>query len=36
VAVPVQPRQLVLALPHAESLARDDFLEGPANAQRWR
>ena len=32
-AVPVQPRQLVLALPHAESLARDDFLEGPANAQ---
>ena len=27
----VQPRQLALALPHAESLARDDFLEGPAN-----
>lgn len=32
-AVRVQPRQLVLALPHAESLARDDFLEGPANAK---
>lgn len=32
-AVPVQPRQLALALPHAESLARDDFLEGPANAR---
>jgi chromosomal replication initiation ATPase DnaA len=28
----VQPRQLALALPHAESLGRDDFLEGPANA----
>ena len=28
----VQPRQLAFALPHAESLARDDFLEGPANA----
>ena len=28
----VQPRQLALALPHAESLSRDDFLEGPANA----
>lgn len=27
----VHPRQLALALPHAESLARDDFLEGPAN-----
>ena len=27
----VQPRQLVLALPHAESLTRDNFLEGPAN-----
>ena len=26
------PRQLALALPHAESLSRDDFLEGPANA----
>jgi chromosomal replication initiation ATPase DnaA len=26
-----QPRQLALALPHAESLSRDDFLEGPAN-----
>ena len=28
----VQPRQLALALPHAESLTRDDFLEGPAHA----
>ncbi|MEH6950541.1 DnaA/Hda family protein [Nitrobacter sp. NHB1] len=27
-----RPRQLALALPHAESLSRDDFLEGPANA----
>jgi len=26
------PRQLAFALPHAESLSRDDFLEGPANA----
>jgi chromosomal replication initiation ATPase DnaA len=32
VAGRVQPRQLALALPHAESLSRDDFLEGPANA----
>jgi chromosomal replication initiation ATPase DnaA len=31
VASRVHPRQLALALPHAESLARDDFLEGPAN-----
>ena len=30
--VPVPPRQLALALPHQESLTRDDFLEGPANA----
>ena len=30
-AVRVQPRQLALALPHAESLTRDNFLEGPAN-----
>lgn len=29
----VEPRQLALALPHAESLTRDNFLEGPANAQ---
>jgi len=29
----VQPRQLALALPHAESLTRDNFLEGPANAE---
>lgn len=28
-----QPRQLALALPHAESLSRDNFLEGPCNAQ---
>ena len=27
-----QPRQLALALPHAENLSRDDFLEGPGNA----
>jgi chromosomal replication initiation ATPase DnaA len=32
VASRVQPRQLAFALPHAESLGRDDFLEGPANA----
>ena len=31
-ASPIQPRQLALALPHAESLSRDDFLEGTANA----
>ena len=31
-AVRVQPRQLAFALPHAESLTRDDFLEGPANS----
>lgn len=35
------PRQLVLALDHAESLAREDFLAGPSNAaalsliERW-
>lgn len=29
----VQPRQLAFALPHAESLSREDFLEGPSNAQ---
>ncbi len=28
----IQPRQLALALPHAESFTRDNFLEGPANA----
>ena len=27
-----RPRQLALALGHQESLARDDFLEGPSNA----
>jgi chromosomal replication initiation ATPase DnaA len=27
------PRQLALELPHAESLSRDDYLEGPTNAQ---
>ena len=37
----VQPRQLAFALPHAESLTRDNFLEGPANEaalaliERW-
>lgn len=31
-AAGAQPRQLAFALPHAESLSRDDFLEGPANA----
>ena len=30
-AVRVQPRQLAFALPHTESLTRDNFLEGPAN-----
>ena len=28
----IPPRQLAFALPHAESLTRDNFLEGPANA----
>jgi chromosomal replication initiation ATPase DnaA len=28
----VEPRQLAFSLPHAESLTRDNFLEGPANA----
>jgi chromosomal replication initiation ATPase DnaA len=32
VAGRIQPRKLALALPHAESLTRDNFLEGPANA----
>lgn len=32
-SVRVQPRQLAFALPHAESLSRDDFLEGTANAE---
>ncbi len=31
-AARVRPRQLAFALPHAESLSRDNFLEGPANA----
>jgi chromosomal replication initiation ATPase DnaA len=31
VAGRVRPRQLALALPHAESFTRDNFLEGPAN-----
>jgi len=37
----VSPRQLVLALGHAESFAREDFLSGPSNAaalaliERW-
>jgi chromosomal replication initiation ATPase DnaA len=30
-AARLQPRQLAFALPHAESLTRDNFLEGPAN-----
>lgn len=29
---PASPRQLVLALNHAESFAREDFLAGPSNA----
>jgi chromosomal replication initiation ATPase DnaA len=33
VAGSVPPRQLTFALPHAESLSRDDFLEGPSNAR---
>jgi chromosomal replication initiation ATPase DnaA len=32
VAGRVQPRQLAFALPHAESLTRDNFQDGPANA----
>jgi chromosomal replication initiation ATPase DnaA len=32
VAARVHPRQLAFSLPHAESLTRDNFLEGPANA----
>jgi chromosomal replication initiation ATPase DnaA len=32
VAGRVHPRQLAFALAHAESLTRDNFLEGPANA----
>ena len=32
-ALRVRPRQLALELPHAESLTRDNFMEGPANAQ---
>jgi len=41
VAGSVQPRQLAFVLPHAESLTRDNFLEGPANEaalaliERW-
>jgi chromosomal replication initiation ATPase DnaA len=41
VAGSVQHRQLAFALPHAESLTRDNFLEGPANEaalaliERW-
>jgi len=33
VAIHRQPRQLALELPHEESLSRDNFLEGPSNAQ---
>src|SRR6187401_2337358 len=38
---PSEPRQLALALDHAESLAREDFLAGPSNSsalsliERW-
>jgi len=32
VAARVEPRQLALDLPHAESLSREDFLEGSANS----
>src|SRR5436305_14077652 len=32
VTASVPPRQLAFAVPHAESLTRDNFLEGPANA----
>ena len=32
-AARVPPRQLAFELPHAESLSRDNFLEGPANAE---
>lgn len=32
-AARVRPRQLALVLPHAESLTRDNFMEGSANAQ---
>ena len=32
-AARVHPRQLAFALPHAESLTRDNFLEGPANTE---
>ena len=38
---PASPRQLALALPHAESFAREDFLPGPSNnaaltlIERW-
>ena len=31
--MPLAPRQLVLALEHAISFAREDFLEGPSNAK---
>ncbi|MGB3435372.1 HdaA/DnaA family protein [Achromobacter sp.] len=30
-SVSAPPRQLAFALPHAESLSRDDFLDGPCN-----
>jgi len=30
--MPAAPRQLALALDHAESFAREDFLSGPSNA----
>lgn len=33
IPVRIPPRQLALALPHDESFARADFLEGPSNAK---
>ena len=39
---PLAPRQLVLALDHSVSFAREDFLSGPSNVaalslvERWR
>jgi chromosomal replication initiation ATPase DnaA len=35
-AVPQRPRQLVLALEHAESFAREDFLVGPCNERAFQ
>jgi chromosomal replication initiation ATPase DnaA len=35
-ARPPGPRQLALALPHAENFSREDFLEGPSNTSAVR